>query len=142
MIWDHRGTPFICLSVSGRLRLRRRGLDPLSPAVPCDGGAYGTRRRDLKGYNVSCMRFPRRPSIPVRIGSVTVGGPAPIVVQSMTNTDTADIESTVTQVKALARAGSELVGVTVNTDEAAAAGRHLRDRLAPQGDQAPIRGGL
>ena len=68
---------------------------------------------------------PRRRSIPVRIGSVTVGGGAPIVVQSMTNTDTADVESTVQQVQALARAGSELVRVTVNTDEAAAAVPHI-----------------
>src|SRR5918992_5497151 len=83
---------------------------------------------------------PRRSSVPVRIGSVTVGGPAPIVVQSMTNTDTADIESTVTQVKALARAGSELVRVTVNTDEAAAAVPHIRDRLAQTGIHVPIVG--
>ena len=86
------------------------------------------------------MRLPQRRSIPVRIGSVTVGGPAPIVVQSMTNTDTADIESTVTQVKALARAGSELVRVTVNTDEAAAAVPHIRDRLAQMGIHVPIVG--
>lgn len=86
------------------------------------------------------MRTSRRRSVPVRIGSVTVGGPAPIVVQSMTNTDTADIESTVTQVKALARAGSELVRVTVNTDEAAAAVPHIRDRLAQMGIHVPIVG--
>ncbi len=86
------------------------------------------------------MRLSRRRSIPVRIGSVTVGGPAPIVVQSMTNTDTADIESTVTQVKALARAGSELVRVTVNTDEAAAAVPHIRDRLAQMGIFVPLVG--
>ncbi|MBM0108430.1 flavodoxin-dependent (E)-4-hydroxy-3-methylbut-2-enyl-diphosphate synthase [Steroidobacter sp. S1-65] len=86
------------------------------------------------------MRPIRRHSIPVRIGSVTVGGNAPVVVQSMTNTDTADIESTVTQVKALARAGSELVRVTVNTDEAAAAVPHIRDRLARMGVHVPIVG--
>jgi (E)-4-hydroxy-3-methylbut-2-enyl-diphosphate synthase len=86
------------------------------------------------------MRPTRRNSIPVRIGSVTVGGTAPVVVQSMTNTDTADIESTVTQVKALARAGSELVRVTVNTDEAAAAVPHIRDRLAQMGVHVPIVG--
>jgi (E)-4-hydroxy-3-methylbut-2-enyl-diphosphate synthase len=86
------------------------------------------------------MRPIRRHSIPVRIGSVTVGGTAPVVVQSMTNTDTADIESTVTQVKALARAGSELVRVTVNTDEAAAAVPHIRDRLAQMGVYVPIVG--
>jgi (E)-4-hydroxy-3-methylbut-2-enyl-diphosphate synthase len=88
----------------------------------------------------SLMRLSRRHSIPVRIGSVTVGGSAPVVVQSMTNTDTADIESTTTQVKALARAGSELVRVTVNTDEAAAAVPHVRDRLAQMGVHVPIVG--
>jgi (E)-4-hydroxy-3-methylbut-2-enyl-diphosphate synthase len=82
----------------------------------------------------------RRRSIPVRIGSVTVGGSAPIVVQSMTNTDTADIDSTTQQVKALARAGSELVRITVNTDEAAAAVPHIRDRLAQQGVFVPLVG--
>jgi (E)-4-hydroxy-3-methylbut-2-enyl-diphosphate synthase len=82
----------------------------------------------------------RRRSIPVRIGSVTVGGAAPIVVQSMTNTDTADVESTAQQVKALARAGSELVRITVNTDEAAAAVPHIRDRLAQQGVSVPLVG--
>ncbi len=86
------------------------------------------------------MRPTRRHSIPVRIGSVTVGGPAPVVVQSMTNTDTADIESTTQQIKALARAGSELVRVTVNTDEAAAAVPHVRDRLARMGIHVPIVG--
>jgi (E)-4-hydroxy-3-methylbut-2-enyl-diphosphate synthase len=82
----------------------------------------------------------RRRSIPVRIGSVTVGGTAPIVVQSMTNTDTADIESTTRQIAALARAGSELVRVTVNTDEAAAAVPHIRDRLAQARVFVPIVG--
>jgi (E)-4-hydroxy-3-methylbut-2-enyl-diphosphate synthase len=82
----------------------------------------------------------RRHSIPVRIGSVTVGGTAPVVVQSMTNTDTADIPSTVAQVKALARAGSELVRVTVNTDEAAAAVPHIRDQLAKMNVHVPIVG--
>jgi (E)-4-hydroxy-3-methylbut-2-enyl-diphosphate synthase len=82
----------------------------------------------------------RRRSIPVRIGTVTVGGSAPIVVQSMTNTDTADIDATTDQVKALARAGSELVRVTVNTDEAAAAVPHIRDRLARVGVFVPIVG--
>jgi (E)-4-hydroxy-3-methylbut-2-enyl-diphosphate synthase len=86
------------------------------------------------------MRLSRRRSIAVRIGAVTVGGSAPVVVQSMTNTDTADIEGTVQQVAALARAGSELVRVTVNTDEAAAAVPHIRDRLAQQGLNVPIVG--
>ncbi len=77
----------------------------------------------------------RRKSLAVKIGNVTVGGNAPIVVQSMTNTDTADIEGTVAQVKALARAGSELVRVTVNNDESAAAVPHIRDRLAAAGSR-------
>ncbi len=64
---------------------------------------------------------PRRRSVAVSVGSVKVGGFNPIVVQSMTNTDTADVMSTVNQAMALANAGSELVRVTVNTDEAARA---------------------
>jgi (E)-4-hydroxy-3-methylbut-2-enyl-diphosphate synthase len=86
------------------------------------------------------MPIERRRSIPVRIGSVTVGGSAPVIVQSMTNTDTADVASTVAQVKALARAGSELVRVTVNTDEAAAAVPHIRDQLAQINVHVPIVG--
>ncbi len=82
----------------------------------------------------------RRRSVPVRVGSVTVGGDAPIVVQSMTNTDTADIASTVQQVAALARAGSELVRITVNTEEAAAAVPHIRDQLARQDVHVPLVG--
>jgi (E)-4-hydroxy-3-methylbut-2-enyl-diphosphate synthase len=82
----------------------------------------------------------RRKSLAVKIGNVTVGGNAPIVVQSMTNTDTADIEGTVTQVKALARAGSELVRVTVNNDDSAAAVPHIRDRLAAAGLTTPLVG--
>ncbi len=82
----------------------------------------------------------RRASVATRVGGVRVGGGAPIVVQSMTNTDTADIESTVAQVRALARAGSELVRVTVNTEEAAAAVPHIRDRLAQQGVPVPLIG--
>jgi (E)-4-hydroxy-3-methylbut-2-enyl-diphosphate synthase len=82
----------------------------------------------------------RRRTIPVNIGGVIVGGPAPIVVQSMTNTDTADIESTVTQVAALARAGSELVRITVDRDEAAAAVPQIRDRLDARGVDVPLIG--
>src|SRR5512140_3743999 len=86
------------------------------------------------------MAPPRRKSVQVSVGSVRVGGAAPIVVQSMTNTDTADIEGTVQQIKALARAGSELVRVTVNTAEAAAAVAPIRDRLAQLGVNVPIIG--
>jgi (E)-4-hydroxy-3-methylbut-2-enyl-diphosphate synthase len=86
------------------------------------------------------MSFKRRDTLTVRIGSVAMGSGAPVAVQSMTNTDTADIEGTVSQVKALARAGSELVRVTVNSDEAAAAVPHIRDRLAQLGIDVPLIG--
>jgi (E)-4-hydroxy-3-methylbut-2-enyl-diphosphate synthase len=82
----------------------------------------------------------RRPSTAVRIGPVTVGGGAPIVVQSMTNTDTADVEATALQVRALAIAGSELVRITVNTEEAAAAVPRIVERLAQLGTSVPIVG--
>ena len=89
----------------------------------------------------STAQFPtRRTSIQVAIGAVRVGGNAPIVVQSMTNTDTADVEGTTQQVKALARAGSELVRVTVNSSEAAAGVPLIRDRLDKQGITVPLIG--
>ena len=84
--------------------------------------------------------LPRRTSVRVGVGHVEIGGAAPIVVQSMTNTDTADIDATVTQVAALARAGSEIVRVTVNTAEAAAAVPHIRDQLDAMGVNAPLVG--
>ncbi len=83
---------------------------------------------------------PRRSSIPVQVGSVTIGGPAPVVVQSMTNTDTADVAATVRQVADLARAGSEIVRVTVNEREAAAAVPRIRDALAALGIEVPLVG--
>jgi (E)-4-hydroxy-3-methylbut-2-enyl-diphosphate synthase len=86
------------------------------------------------------MLQPRRASLQVMIGGVAVGGSAPIVVQSMTNTDTADIEATVAQVRDLARAGSELVRITVNSAEAAAALPRLRDRLRAGGVRVPLVG--
>ncbi len=76
----------------------------------------------------------------VQVGNVMIGGDAPIVVQSMTNTDTADIESTVAQVAALARAGSELVRITVDRDEAAAAVPYIRERLDILGIDVPLVG--
>src|ERR1700751_6359211 len=83
---------------------------------------------------------PRRLSVPVRVGGVVVGGDAPVVVQSMTNTDTADVVATAKQVAELARAGSELVRVTVNTPEAAAAVPRIRERLDMQGASVPLIG--
>src|ERR1700752_1053362 len=82
----------------------------------------------------------RRKSVPVNVGNVTVGGGAPVVVQSMTNTDTADVEGTAAQVLALARAGSEIVRITVDRDEAAAAVPHIKERLLQQGCDVPIVG--
>src|SRR5208337_2380064 len=82
----------------------------------------------------------RRKTVTCTIGKVRVGSDAPIVVQSMTNTDTTDIASTVQQVAALARAGSELVRVTVNTEEAAAAVAPIVDQLGHQGVHVPIIG--
>ena len=83
---------------------------------------------------------PRRASRQVQVGHVAVGGDAPIVVQSMTNTDTADIAATVKQVAELARAGSEIVRVTVNNTEAAAAVPAIRERLDAMGISAPLVG--
>jgi (E)-4-hydroxy-3-methylbut-2-enyl-diphosphate synthase len=82
----------------------------------------------------------RRKSIPVDVGGVTVGGDAPIVVQSMTNTDTADIERTAQQSADLARAGSELVRITVDREQAAKAVPHIRDRLLQMGVTVPLVG--
>jgi (E)-4-hydroxy-3-methylbut-2-enyl-diphosphate synthase len=82
----------------------------------------------------------RRRTIPVRIGPVIIGGDAPVVVQSITNTDTADIEATVVQVAALARAGSELVRITVDRAESAAAVPQIKERLDRLGVEAPLIG--
>ena len=86
------------------------------------------------------MISPRRASIPVKVGAVTVGGTAPVVVQSMTNTDTADAPGTIAQVAALARAGSELVRITVDRPDAAAAVPHIRDGLRKLGLTVPLIG--
>ncbi len=84
--------------------------------------------------------LPRHRTVAVQVGDVTVGGGAPVVVQSMTNTDTADIEGTTRQVAALARAGSEMVRITVDRNEAAAAVPHIKERLLKMGVTAPIVG--
>ncbi|WP_309082747.1 flavodoxin-dependent (E)-4-hydroxy-3-methylbut-2-enyl-diphosphate synthase [Chelativorans sp.] len=84
--------------------------------------------------------FPRRRAVGVDIGGVMVGGDAPVVVQSMTNTDTADIDATVAQVAALHRAGSEIVRITVDRDESAAAVPKIRERLERLGIFVPLVG--
>src|SRR3982751_6155702 len=82
----------------------------------------------------------RRKTTQVMVGNVAVGGGAPIVVQSMTNTDTADVEGTIAQVAALSRAGSEMVRITVDREEAAAAVPHIRDGLRKRGITTPLIG--
>jgi (E)-4-hydroxy-3-methylbut-2-enyl-diphosphate synthase len=84
--------------------------------------------------------IPRRKTLPVEIGGVRIGGEAPIVVQSMTNTDTADVEKTARQTAELARAGSELVRVTVDRPEAAKAVPYIRDRVRQLGIAVPLIG--
>ncbi|HVW55625.1 MAG TPA: flavodoxin-dependent (E)-4-hydroxy-3-methylbut-2-enyl-diphosphate synthase [Rhizobiaceae bacterium] len=86
------------------------------------------------------LPFPRRRSVAVDVGGVMVGGDAPVVVQSMTNTDTADVDQTVAQVAALHRAGSELVRITVDRDESAAAVPRIRERLNRLGVNVPLIG--
>jgi (E)-4-hydroxy-3-methylbut-2-enyl-diphosphate synthase len=88
----------------------------------------------------SASPWPRHPTRQVLIGGVAVGGGAPVVVQSMTNTDTADVDGSVRQVAELWRAGSEMVRLTVNTAEAAAAIPRIRDKLVMMGIQVPLIG--
>lgn len=82
----------------------------------------------------------RHKTVPVLVGKVKVGGGAPVVVQSMTNTDTADVNATAGQVAALARQGSEIVRITVDRDEAAAAVPHIKDKLLKMGVDVPLVG--
>jgi (E)-4-hydroxy-3-methylbut-2-enyl-diphosphate synthase len=86
------------------------------------------------------MSLDRRHSVAVKVGSVTIGGNNPIVIQSMTNTDTADVDATTKQVQELAVAGSELVRITVNTNEAAAEVEKIREKLDTLGCHVPLVG--
>jgi len=97
---------------------------------------------DLKERTKEIQAGPRgrHRTVQVTVGNVKVGGGAPIVVQSMTNTDTADIEGTVKQVAALARQGSEMVRITVDREEAAAAVPHIREKLDKMGVDVPLIG--
>ncbi len=83
---------------------------------------------------------PRHKTIPVRVGNITIGGGAPIVVQTMTNTDTADVKTTVKQALELGAAGAELVRITVDRDEAAKAVPHIRDAMLGAGVDVPLVG--
>src|SRR5258706_699379 len=96
----------------------------------------------IEGFDAVASRHPRRKTYGVKVGHVRVGGGAPIVVQSMTNTDTADIETTLKQTLGLAEAGSEIVRWTVNVPEAAAAVPGTKRRVLGAGCSAPLIGGL
>jgi (E)-4-hydroxy-3-methylbut-2-enyl-diphosphate synthase len=94
----------------------------------------------IAGFDANALRHPRKKTYGVRVGNITVGGGAPIVVQSMTNTDTADVETTLQQTLELAEAGSEIVRWTVNVPEAAAAVPVIKKRLRDAGCNVPIIG--
>jgi (E)-4-hydroxy-3-methylbut-2-enyl-diphosphate synthase len=94
----------------------------------------------IDGFDAAAAKHPRRKTYGVKVGHVRVGGGAPIVVQSMTNTDTADVEATLQQTLQLAEAGSELVRWTVNVPEAAAAVPVIKKRLLDAGCRVPIIG--
>lgn len=112
--------------------------------IPVDTGSLLGHQiaanRSKRRRNMSTSPLQRRSSVSVDVGGVRVGGETPIVVQSMTNTDTADVDATVAQVAALHRAGSELVRITVDRDEAAAAVPKIRERLERLGLNIPLIG--
>ena len=116
-----------------------RGRAAGSWLASADASALRTRDHPFSRPFVSPFK-PRRTSVTANVGGVLVGSAHPVVVQSMTNTDTADPASTATQVAALARAGSQLVRITVNNDEAAAAVPELAARLADVGVSVPVIG--
>src|SRR3954468_1476654 len=109
------------------MRMSNEIIAPLAP-LPCASEAVA----DVFGP------APRRATRQVRIGNILVGGDAPVAVQSMTNTDTADIAGTTRQVADLWRAGSEMVRVTVNTPEAAAAVPRIVEKLRMMGVEVPV----
>src|SRR6202035_2525908 len=94
----------------------------------------------IAGFDATALRHPRKKTYGVKVGNITVGGGAPIVVQSMTNTDTADVEATLQQTLELAEAGSEIVRWTVNIPEAAAAVPEIKKRLLALGCHGPVIG--
>jgi len=94
----------------------------------------------ISGFDANALRHPRRKTYGVKVGRIVVGGGAPVVVQSMTNTDTADVKTTLQQTLELAEAGSELVRWTVNVPEAAVAVSEIKKRLLDAGCNVPIIG--
>ncbi len=122
------------------------GLKPhtyKTPTPHCAGGGSGKivdMLKQIAGTDAAAVRHPRKKTYRVKVGHVTVGGGAPVVVQSMTNTDTADVETTLQQTLELAEAGSEIVRWTVNVPEAAAAVPLIKRRLLDAGCNVPIIG--
>jgi (E)-4-hydroxy-3-methylbut-2-enyl-diphosphate synthase len=116
----------------------------MKPQIPLvrisEKGAAAGNGAPAAGISAHISSIPRRKTFGVKVGHVMVGGNAPIVVQSMTNTDTADVQSTFQQCLELAQAGSELVRITVNVPEAAAAVPEIKKRLLDAGCNAPIIG--
>src|SRR3974377_1346647 len=96
----------------------------------------------ISGFDATGLRHGRKETYGVKVGHVQVGGGAPIVVQSMTNTDTADVNTTFQQTLELAEAGSEIVRWTVNVPEAAEAVPVIKKRLLDAGCRVPIIGGF
>src|SRR5258708_34469157 len=94
----------------------------------------------IEGFDAAASRHPRRKTYGVKVGHVRVGGGAPIVVQSMTNTDTADIKTTLKQTLELAEAGSEIVRWPVNVPEAAAGGPEIKKRVRDAGGNRAVIG--
>ena len=115
---------------------RKRHLDP------CPFSAVWMSKMNIETLidALDADPTPRRRTVAVDVGGILVGGPAPVVVQSMTNTDTADVDATVAQVAALAKAGSEIVRITVDRNESAAAVPKVRERLDRLGITVPLVG--
>src|SRR5207249_5931159 len=118
----------------------RSSISPASSPAVSDRPMSGPTAAERPTTGPDDLRPTRRPTVTVDVGGVLVGGDHPIVVQSMTNTDTADADATALQVAQLAHAGSELFRITVNNDEAAQAVPVIREKLDRLGVDVPIIG--
>ena len=121
-------------------KLERLHVDAKPPANAAKMLKYDDMLNQISGTDAAALRHPRKKTYGVKVGHVQVGGGAPIVVQSMTNTDTADVDSTFRQTVELAEAGSEIVRWTVNVPEAAEAVPFIKKRLLDAGCNVPIIG--
>ena len=141
---EHRPGKFACLCLGAALqKVRRSTAKDMTPKhrLGLPKAALLQSYFDFGPSKEHCVSdINRRRSVAVNIDGVKIGGNNPIVVQSMTNTDTVDVEGTALQVEQLARAGSELVRVTVNTRQAAEAVPHIAEKLGARGISVPIIG--